>query len=657
MLRPFCIFFGRLQRSGSAAAKRNIKRMRTLNILLKIFNNYSFSSLLIKLNRERSEHLVMIKEFQPLDKCKNPVRIVKSDGVHFYRCGRCLSCVKAKQSLWRERLVHAIHSHAATLFITLHYDNYNLPLAAYDPNTLEIKYLSRTKWNRKTKQFERFYDCNPDYDVRSALIELPNGSSLPHYVRSRTRDVITYDDSSTLNFCSKNDVQDFVKRLRAKLSRDSSLSDYDYSFTYFICAEYGPKTYRPHYHGLLFFNDIRVAEKVRDELCFDAWGKTNICSYEKEPMCKLVTSANGAASYVSKYITVSSVVPSCFTAPCFKTFYLFSKKTPLGSDAFDVASVPGMLETHSIMSHHEYIEKRTAERISYDVPFPSSCWNRIFPKFVFLDLLPSDAIYYIFRFLYQWRGRDLPNLREEMRSRYGIGDIRYIQNVDVCKPFYNWHLIDLFRCPSHINFGLSPSEMWSAICGDSPQSINESFRFYNYAPERTYRVSVGSVFGQLFNDPDFWYLYLFGIPQNRAACRKIIAAFDTYQWCSDVLTYADFYLKYSSVNFSLAYGMFNEQRNYLLAQGVTASLLFYLYPYIMHYFDKGSDNVTDEFYNSIFPKFQIMYNIDYEHFCSTLRPFDYRDSQIYHDYWNNLCFRHNHNISVKLHKHERIGNF
>lgn len=77
---------------------------------------------------------------------------------------------------------------------------------------------------------------------------------------------LTYDnDHYTLGnkgfpVLSKRDVQLFLKRLRKKLDKDK--------IRYFICGEYGPRTLRPHYHGLIF--NIPDRYDVKD-LILDAW--------------------------------------------------------------------------------------------------------------------------------------------------------------------------------------------------------------------------------------------------------------------------------------------------------------------------------------------------------------------------------------------------
>lgn len=55
---------------------------------------------------------------------------------------------------------------------------------------------------------------------------------------------ITYNNENVPNQLVVNDIQKFIKMLR-KYIKD---------FKYFVCGEYGSKSYRPHYHMILFTN-------------------------------------------------------------------------------------------------------------------------------------------------------------------------------------------------------------------------------------------------------------------------------------------------------------------------------------------------------------------------------------------------------------------
>jgi hypothetical protein len=97
---------------------------------------------------------------------------------------------------------------------------------------------------------------------------------------------LTYDDKHVPidiegnKYVSKDDIKSFNKRFRQNLF-GSSRSTYKY----FIAAEYGPKTMRPHYHGILFNTGIKDPFELHDQLRL-AWSKQkSIGSTEREYFC------------------------------------------------------------------------------------------------------------------------------------------------------------------------------------------------------------------------------------------------------------------------------------------------------------------------------------------------------------------------------------
>lgn len=97
---------------------------------------------------------------------------------------------------------------------------------------------------------------------------------------------------SLLPSLSKKDCQKFLKRLR-KMHPDANIK-------YFICGEYGSRTYRPHYHAI-FFN-------VPERDSFDkAW------SYRGQPIGNVHTGDSiddGAIPYTLKYMYKKGLVPA-----------------------------------------------------------------------------------------------------------------------------------------------------------------------------------------------------------------------------------------------------------------------------------------------------------------------------------------------------------
>lgn len=60
------------------------------------------------------------------------------------------------------------------------------------------------------------------------------------------------------NSVRKKDVQDWIKRARQRRKRDAVKTGMpEQTFTFYITSEYGPRTLRPHYHGVLFGVTVR----------------------------------------------------------------------------------------------------------------------------------------------------------------------------------------------------------------------------------------------------------------------------------------------------------------------------------------------------------------------------------------------------------------
>lgn len=202
--------------------------------------------------------------------CTSP-RVITVDGIRGTRrvlvgCGKCAECVKEYQNAWLCRFVSEFKQTYKAVFFTLTYSNEHVPTVV-DEATGEY-YLS----------------------------------------------------------VCKSHVQDWIKRFRTNYERSHGEK---LSFKYFICSEYGPKTQRPHYHGVLFGVTV---DDVRD-LFLDWSRKFGFVKYDDVYPDRPV----GAMRYVSKYCS-KGIFESPFVKLEYvcKTFRLVSKM--LGSSyAVDMA--------------------------------------------------------------------------------------------------------------------------------------------------------------------------------------------------------------------------------------------------------------------------------------------------------------------------------
>jgi len=105
---------------------------------------------------------------------------------------------------------------------------------------------------------------------------------------------------------SKPDIQKFMQNLRNSYRRSKYLR-------YFIAGEYGTKTKRPHYHGIIFGAFV-------DELIKTCWNKGHVKAEELR--------GDAGVRYVCKYITKGS--------KDHETFAMMSRKPGIGYSAIQL---------------------------------------------------------------------------------------------------------------------------------------------------------------------------------------------------------------------------------------------------------------------------------------------------------------------------------
>lgn len=126
--------------------------------------------------------------------------LISEEKVLSLPCGQCVGCRLQRSRVWANRCMMELLYHDSAYFVTLTYDDDHVPVS--------------------------------------------------HYADPATGEIF---DSLTL---SKRDLQLFMKRLRRHFSNDK--------IRFFACGEYGGKTFRPHYHLILFglhLNDLVVYKR------------------------------------------------------------------------------------------------------------------------------------------------------------------------------------------------------------------------------------------------------------------------------------------------------------------------------------------------------------------------------------------------------------
>lgn len=185
----------------------------------------------------------------------------------------------------------------------------------------------------------------------------------------------------------------FFKRLRKLIAEK-----YDEKICYYLVSEYGGRTYRPHWHGILFFNSDALTSSIC-ELVSKSWsyGRTD---------CSL--SRGSAAGYVASYINSFVDLPDFFNRhkefkprsyhskglsvnKLFRQSSDISEIQEVASSCFDGFSVPINGEYVTVKPSRSY-ECTVFPRISDPVfSNPYSCVDLFFGAFTASNRLIRDG--------------------------------------------------------------------------------------------------------------------------------------------------------------------------------------------------------------------------------------------------------------------------
>lgn len=251
----------------------------------------------------------MIFQNYPLTYCLHPTKYynkyLQQDIVT--PCGHCEACRTHKSN----RLHNLIDLHSTSykycLFVTLKYNQTNIPKAKlYD---IDTKTCLINEDGVILAECDKLSDKNKTKLYNKVLSK--QGRSLPY-------GIIPYLDS--------HDLRLFMVRLRQRIStkftrvrktHDTKLYRLipnkfrtDEKFTYYGIGEYGPKTFRPHFHILFFFNESQTLQALERHI-HKAWQMGH---------CDLRLADNNVSSYVSSYVASTMSLPKIYDSAHIRPF-------------------------------------------------------------------------------------------------------------------------------------------------------------------------------------------------------------------------------------------------------------------------------------------------------------------------------------------------
>lgn len=362
-----------------------------------------------------------------ISNCRSPRLIVRDGGTRSVRCGRCPDCLHARAVRNANMVKSECDSVMYSYFVTLTYAEHNIPrclITEFYDEDLQLPFISykditRRPTKKRTKRGLIVHKPLPEYgkilhtfqgSLSDPLFQdfLTKAKEYPHVSFLESHKVIRY--------LRKKDLQDFFKRLRRNIDKIG------YSkITYFGCGEYGPQTFRPHFHAVIHFNDAHLATCI-EQLVRKSWKFGDV----RQP--SFVRKSENAGQYVGGYINSYVALPrylkndAMLPFSCHSLYYGKAYYKPLRD----------YLYQNPEKANFEHDAKLCAsEDIHY---FPTSATaSRIYPRCYNYDRQnPKDLykIYTCFRKLSETYQSDSPR------------QIAY-QVLNNSNDFYNRTLLDL----------------------------------------------------------------------------------------------------------------------------------------------------------------------------------------------------------------------
>lgn len=245
--------------------------------------------------------------------CLNPKTIRNPYTKEFVQvpCGHCDVCYQRHSDSWVSRIKQEMQFSKFNLFITLTYDDSHLPIVEPSLSSVGLEYFD---------------------EVQSILeTDLPSVRLVSHY--------------NGIPYARVKDFQLFIKRLRQSLFRCKFISESESLLRYYAVSEFGPTTYRPHFHAVLFSESEYFACHAYDFIS-KAWS-----DYDKSTDTRTLIGRvdvqgvlGDAANYVAQYLHCITNLPQVLQHRLFKPFHLMSRRPPIGSHSFSDSSLRAILD-------------------------------------------------------------------------------------------------------------------------------------------------------------------------------------------------------------------------------------------------------------------------------------------------------------------------
>jgi len=242
-------------------------------------------------------------EKYPFTKCFHPRRIINKytgDEIEV-SCGICKACLLNRARKMTLLCQCEEEEHKYCMFVTLTYADKFLPKA-------------KPVYEKYSDTYRLISCCDrlKEKDCLLGVDECSKYRSGRHYMSTL---LAKCKLGGCIGYVSMRDVQNFMKRLRQNLKKYTNEK-----IRYYAVSEYGPKTFRPHYHFMLFYDKPET----------QAYMSTALCQSWKFGRIDYSLSRGKCASYVARYVNSNSFIPPIFGCRSCKPFSVHSRYFAVG---------------------------------------------------------------------------------------------------------------------------------------------------------------------------------------------------------------------------------------------------------------------------------------------------------------------------------------
>lgn len=323
-------------------------------------------------------------------------------------CGKCPTCMQKKAMSRATRIRNNMQPGEIALFVTLTYSNKYVPyIKKSDLVKLLDSPISAVRNADHLFELPVYKDSLCYYTRSGNLVEVntPYVCDYKYFSESEYKALSKAHRDGNLklyhgNGMSKDkvtvhcysDIQKFLKRVRVNLKRHYN---YDQSFNYFSCLEYGSTTNRTHSHLLLFIP--KESESIFRAVISESW------PYEiRHLLAKGVEVARDAASYVASYTNSVSSFHPFYSSHDIRNKHHYSLDMGVRSDCFQLSSVLEKVRCGNLFYNVTKITNSGV--VQFNPVIPKYVLNRHFPKFKGYSRLSSSEVAFILQCPERLRG-------------------------------------------------------------------------------------------------------------------------------------------------------------------------------------------------------------------------------------------------------------